>query len=228
MPMILIIITFNYYTQPGPVGYEGSSLWRSTARRRTFISWAKWLCDSVSLPLHFCLSSPFSSFSFLAFVSSFLFLSIFLACVNESRKLYILSKVGQWRNEVSWKLIVERSEMSCKGIVAQIAQIPQYPFSVSLSLNPTPTPTLLFYFHCYSSSRSLSSRFFTFAFVNGRSLNCLALPLSFPLSLTPDMKHPFPPHEIWRGHSWIVYKLAACMPMVAGGHAQVFRLAAVC
>lgn len=26
MPMILIIITFNYDTQPGPVSYEGSSL----------------------------------------------------------------------------------------------------------------------------------------------------------------------------------------------------------
>lgn len=200
MPMILIIITFNYYTQPGPVGYEGSSLWRSATRRRTFISWAEWLCDSVSFLLHLCLSSALSCPSLLAFVSLFLLFFLSLASVNESKKLYILSRVGQWMNEVSWKLIVERSEMSCEGIHGTDCTDPSIPILC-------PPPPL--FFHWYSSSGSLSSHFFTLALVTGPLLNCLALFLSFLLSLTPDMKHPFPPHEIWRGPSWIVYKFSS-------------------
>lgn len=65
------------------------------------------------------------------------------------------------------------------------------------------------------------------ALITCPSLSLVALSLPFPLFLTPDMKHPFPPHEIWRGPSWIVYRLAACMPMAAGGQAQVFRQAAM-
>ena len=126
--------------------------------------------------------------------------------------------VGQWMNEVRWKLIVERSETSCEGIHGTDCT----DFSISfffLSLPP---------FRFYSSSLfshlvSLSS----LTLVTSLSLNLVALSLLFPLSLAPDMKHPFPPHEIWRGPSWIVYRLAACMPMAAGGQAQVFRRAAV-
>lgn len=71
----------------------------------------------------------------------------------------------------------------------------------------------------------LPPRFFALDLV---PLSILLLCLSpFLLSLTSDMKHPFLPHEIWRWPSWIVYWLAACMPMAAGGQTQVFRQAAV-
>lgn len=77
------------------------------------------LSDCVTL----CLSPSVFLHRFLpplvAFVSSFLFFSVLslpLAGVNESMKLHILSTVGRWMNEVRWKLIVERSEMSCEGI----------------------------------------------------------------------------------------------------------------
>lgn len=55
---------------------------------------------------------------------------------------------------------------------------------------------LLFY-----SPLSIPSRVYTLALVTFLSLNLCALSLLFPLSLTPDMKHPFLPHEIWRGPS---------------------------
>lgn len=63
MPMILIIITFNYYTQPGPASYEGSSLRRSRHPPHSLAEPSD--CVSVSLLLHL-------SFFFFFLPSSFL------------------------------------------------------------------------------------------------------------------------------------------------------------
>lgn len=55
--------------------------------------------------------------------------------------------------------------------------------------------------------------------ISSLSQSCRSVSPRFLLSFTCDMKHPFLPHEIWRESSWIVYWLAACMPMAAGGQA---------
>lgn len=186
--------------------------------------------DCVTL----CLSpSPsrsfFSSFCLLSWplfhpFYFFSVLSLLPASVNESKKPHILSRVGQWMNEVRWKLIVERSEMSCEGIHGTDctdSSIPVLSHCPFLPHPPPPHPTPHFILLLFLSS------LVSLLYLLGPTLNLDALSLLFPLSLTPDMKHPFPPHEIWRGPSWIVYRLAACMPMAAGGQAQVFRQATV-
>lgn len=83
---------------------------------------------------------------------------------------------------------------------------------------------LFFLSFAFALLSQLSS--FVAALVTSLSLGLFALSSPFPLLLTPDTKHPFPPHEIWRDPSWIVYRLAACMPMAAGGQAQVVKKAA--
>ena len=93
----------------------------AATRRRTFISWAAWLCVSPSLSLSL---SPPPSLSLSSSSRRPLFHPLYfspssfspLPGVNESKKPCALSRVGQWMNEVRWKLIVERSEMSCEGI----------------------------------------------------------------------------------------------------------------
>lgn len=98
--------------------------------------------DFVSLLLHPCLSSPLSSFSssFLSLCFTLFYFSLrplfsTMASVSESKKLHILARVGQWMNEVRWKLIVERSEMSCEGISGTDCT----DSSVSLPSPPLPT-----------------------------------------------------------------------------------------
>lgn len=88
----------------------------AATRRRTFISWAAWLCVSPSLS--FSVSLPFFLLSWPLFHPLYFSPSSFfpLPSVSESKKLCVLSRVGQWMYEVRWKLIVERSEMSCEGI----------------------------------------------------------------------------------------------------------------
>lgn len=113
----------------------------ATTYRHTFISWAEWLCDSLLLHLHLCLSSSlsFSSCSF-CFIPSFLclsFLSLY-PCVNEPQKLCILSSVSQWKKELKWKLIVRKSEIhSTDGRL--------FNFLFSFSLFYVPPPILFFF-----------------------------------------------------------------------------------
>lgn len=69
---------------------------------------------------------------------------------------------------------------------------------------------------------SFSHYYISLLWISSLSQSCHSVSPHFLLSFTCDMKHPFLPHEIWRESSWIVYWLAACMPMAAGGQAQVF------
>lgn len=179
-----------------------------------FISRAEWMCV--------CLSPSPSAFlhlflpPFLAFVSSCYPLPyhLRLASVGEQRKPHVQSRVARWMNEVKWMLIVERYEMSSEGIRCTDCA-DSIPF---LSVLSPPSSYFILLSHLISLSYFLSSV--------SRSVYLLCRS-PFPLLLTPDMKHPFSPHEIWREPSWIVYRLAARMPVAAGGQAQVCRKAAV-
>lgn len=122
--------------------------------------------DCVTL----CVSpSPSLSFLFSFFLlSQPPFYPFCFSRVNESKELHILSRVGQWMNEVRWKLIVERSEMSCEGIHGTDC--------TDLSHHPS-----------YFISLSPPSGFFALALVTGPSLNLVAL--SLPLSTLPHFWH---------------------------------------
>lgn len=105
--------------------------------------------DCVTL----CVSpSPSLSFLFSFFLlSQPPFYPFCFSRVNESKELHILSRVGQWMNEVRWKLIVERSEMSCEGIHGtDCTDLSHHP-SYFISLSPP------VWFLCFSSRhRSLA------------------------------------------------------------------------
>lgn len=171
----------------------------AATRRRTFISWAEWLCDSLSIS--FCFSSSLSSSS----RGLCVILSIFLGPFSPSCWCQWVHEAphtvnGRPMNE--WGEV----EVNCGEIWDELWGNPwhrlyRFHNSLSLSLCLTPPPILFFF------SFSLPSRFYALALVTGPPLNLVALsltPFLSPSLLTWNihfwpMKYGEGPHELFTG-----------------------------